>query len=156
MAWTEWEHILPGDVFAKQWGKRQIVLIFLPPRPNSAKTPYIRVGGREESTWVTTRDGMETQNTRLGYEYIGRMPVALIPLAAKGRPVKEDQRMRYYKIQQDFPDRKPKPFYMQAESPSLLHRKLADRPGRDDWYRQQVNAISEAEYRRHTHPQLDI
>lgn len=64
--------------------------------------------------------------------------------------------MKYFKIQQSFPDRKPKPFYVQAESVSHLHRKLADRPVHGEWYEQRIRMIIEAEYRKNTHPQLDI
>lgn len=79
------DKIQPGDVFVKQWGKREIVLIMLPHSPNVAKQRYQRVGGGQESTWSTSRSAMEERKYGGGYAYKGTMPVELIELAAQGR-----------------------------------------------------------------------
>lgn len=64
--------IEPGDVFVKEWGKREIVLVVLPKSPDQAKTPYLRIGGGRDSIWSTRRDSFGGR--RNPYRYVGTVP----------------------------------------------------------------------------------
>lgn len=70
------DHIQPGDVFVKPWGRRQIVHVFLPPRRNSNKQYYMRLhSGNIDSTWVENRSGMTDEYAYSGgYCFVGTVP----------------------------------------------------------------------------------
>ena len=64
------ELIQPGDVFARRYGSRTQVHVFLF-NPNSSKRNYMRLdAGSKDSTWVNYRGDYE----RNGWIYVGTIP----------------------------------------------------------------------------------
>jgi len=68
----------------------------------------------------------------------------------------------FFKIQNTYHNRKPKPFYLRADTPAELHTALAERSNVktskpiQPWVEQRIRTVSEAEFHRNTHPQLDL
>lgn len=65
-----------GDVFVKQWGQREIVLVMLPRTPSSAKQPYLRLpAGTTEGGYWSRREQLD----RRKYRYVGTVPLMFLP-----------------------------------------------------------------------------
>jgi hypothetical protein len=70
------DEIQPGDVFVKQWGKTEMVIVMLPRTSSSAKQHFMRLHrGTTESTWATQRANLVLPwRKRRGWRYVGTIP----------------------------------------------------------------------------------
>jgi hypothetical protein len=73
--------IQPGDIFVRRYPNREAIHMYLERGLGSGKQPYIVLTGiTTDSTWVTTREGVERRPRRQGsnWRYVGTVPQGYI------------------------------------------------------------------------------